>query len=116
LKKKNMSQHKLSIAHRKARELLSLCTKKIMESLNAKPQLKQYEAPCRLLRTVNHFAKSNRPLSDLPVLTDLQMASGLEMGRTVQTRGSQTFLVQASLNLKNFSCASPKYSFRKPSN
>jgi hypothetical protein len=81
---------KLSAAHIKACETVSLAKKETMETLNVKLQAQPYTTTCRIFRTAYQFAKLNCPMTDLLALIDLQEADGLEMGHILQSNHACT--------------------------
>lgn len=86
--RKKIAKHKSSIAHLNAQKIVTESEKNVMDEHIFKIKAAEHESTARIFRTAYSIAKYQRPYTDLPKMTDLQILNGLDMGRVLQSNVS----------------------------
>ncbi|KAL5243637.1 hypothetical protein ACI65C_011047 [Semiaphis heraclei] len=86
--RKKIAKHKSSIAHLNAQKIVTESEKNVMDEHIFKFKAAEHESTARIFRTAYSIAKYQRPYTDLPKMTDLQILNGLDMGRVLQSNVS----------------------------
>ncbi|XP_050058365.1 E3 SUMO-protein ligase KIAA1586-like [Aphis gossypii] len=95
--RKKIAKHKSSIAHLNAQKIVTESEKNVMDEHIFKIKAAEHESTARIFRTAYSIAKYQRPYTDLPKMTDLQILNGLDMGRVLQIDESTTLSKKSML-------------------
>ena len=87
--RKKIAKRKSCIAHLNTQKIVTESEKNVMDEHIFKVKAAEHESTARIFRTAYSIAKYQRPYTDLPKMTDLQILNGLDMGRVLQSNESR---------------------------